>query len=133
MKLKVGLDLGSTAIKAVFVDSEEIIWAGVEATAPRQETIAQGLIEKGFRELGLSKDLKYGLASTGYGKNLYHSADLKLDELTANASGLFRLSAGQAREAVNIGGQDIKVLKLSPEGKLVDFRMNDKCAAGTGR
>ncbi|MDR2301252.1 MAG: acyl-CoA dehydratase activase [Deltaproteobacteria bacterium] len=133
MNLKVGLDLGSTAIKAAFVDSLETIWTGVEPTAPGQETIALALIEKGFRELGLSKDENYQVASTGYGKNLYRSADLKLDELTANASGLFRLSGGKAREAVNIGGQDIKVLKLASDGKLVDFRMNDKCAAGTGR
>ncbi|MDR1676789.1 MAG: acyl-CoA dehydratase activase [Deltaproteobacteria bacterium] len=133
MNLKVGLDLGSTAIKVVFVQGQEMIWAGQTATAPQQETIALSLIEKGFRELNLSADQKYTVASTGYGKNLYRTADLKLDELSANARGLYKLSQKEARAAVNIGGQDIKVLKLSPEGKILDFRMNDKCAAGTGR
>ncbi|MDR2366618.1 MAG: acyl-CoA dehydratase activase [Deltaproteobacteria bacterium] len=133
MNLKVGLDLGSAAIKAAFVDSGEMIWTGVTATAPGQEAIALNLIGQGLRELGLPPSQTYPVASTGYGKNLYAPTDLKLDELTANAAGLFRLSDGQARAAINIGGQDIKALKLSPAGKLVDFRMNDKCAAGTGR
>ncbi|MDR0621151.1 MAG: acyl-CoA dehydratase activase [Deltaproteobacteria bacterium] len=133
MNLKVGLDLGSSAIKAVFVDSGEMVWTGVAVTAPRQESIALALMESGFREIGLPAGAKPAVASTGYGKNLYLTADLLLDELTANATGLFRLSQGQARAAVNIGGQDIKVLKLSPDGKLADFKMNDKCAAGTGR
>jgi predicted CoA-substrate-specific enzyme activase len=133
MDLRVGLDLGSTAIKVVFVDSQDMIWSARAATAPHQETIAHGLIEKGFKELGLETTQKYSIASTGYGKNLYRSADLKLDELTANAKGLFKLSQGQARMGINIGGQDIKVLKLSEDGRVLDFRMNDKCAAGTGR
>jgi predicted CoA-substrate-specific enzyme activase len=133
MDLKVGLDLGSTAIKAAFVDSGEKIWSGATATAPQQESIALALIGQGFKELGLPADLKYQVASTGYGKNLYQNSDLKLDELSANAKGLFRLSQGQARAAVNIGGQDIKVLRLGEDGRILDFKMNDKCAAGTGR
>jgi predicted CoA-substrate-specific enzyme activase len=73
------------------------------------------------------------LASTGYGKSLYKKADIKLDELSANARGLFLFSEGDARSAINIGGQDLKILKLSESGEVTDFRMNDKCAAGTGR
>ncbi|MDR1310036.1 MAG: acyl-CoA dehydratase activase [Deltaproteobacteria bacterium] len=133
MDLRVGLDLGSTAIKAVFAESGEMIWRGRAATAPRQEAIGLDLIGRGLRELGLGQGQKYGLASTGYGKNLFQAADLRLDELSANARGLFRLSRGQARAAINIGGQDLKAMRLSDEGRVADFRMNDKCAAGTGR
>ncbi|MDR2353696.1 MAG: acyl-CoA dehydratase activase [Deltaproteobacteria bacterium] len=134
MDYKIGLDLGSTAIKAVIVaDKGEILWRGKIPTAPDQEVLADSLIERGKEELGLDPLAKFGLASTGYGKSLYKKADLKLDELRANARGLFQLSGGEARSLINIGGQDLKVMRLSDKGEVTDFRMNDKCAAGTGR
>jgi predicted CoA-substrate-specific enzyme activase len=55
------------------------------------------------------------------------------DEISANAAGLFHLSGGQARTVINIGGQDLKVMNLDERGRVIDFKMNDKCAAGTGR
>jgi predicted CoA-substrate-specific enzyme activase len=84
-------------------------------------------------ELGLPPGLSLPKASTGYGKSLYKKADLLLDELSANARGLHLVSGGEARRAINIGGQDLKTLRLSESGEVTDFRMNDKCAAGTGR
>jgi predicted CoA-substrate-specific enzyme activase len=81
----------------------------------------------------LAPDQNYSLASTGYGKNLYQGSDLTLDELSANARGLFSLSQGSARTIINIGGQDMKIIRLSDMGHVLDFRMNDNCAAGTGR
>ncbi|MDR2350641.1 MAG: acyl-CoA dehydratase activase [Deltaproteobacteria bacterium] len=129
----IGLDLGSTAIKAVIVNDGEIIWRGKTPTAPDQEVLANDLIGAGLRELGLPADAKYPVASTGYGKSLYKAADLRTDELSANARGLFKLSDGMARSLINIGGQDLKTIKLSETGEVSDFRMNDKCAAGTGR
>jgi predicted CoA-substrate-specific enzyme activase len=133
MGYSIGLDLGSTAIKAVIVEGQEILWKGAVPTAPDQEVLASGLIEKGRGELGLSPSWSFKLASTGYGKSLFRKADLKLDELSANARGLFRLSGGEARSLINIGGQDLKTIRLSDRGEVSDFRMNDKCAAGTGR
>jgi len=133
MRLNIGLDLGSTAIKAVFVDGEIPIWHGIAATAPGQEALAQRLIKEGCRDLGLADGLRFGLASTGYGRNLFQAADLKVDEISANALGAFKSSSGAARIILNIGGQDLKVLRLSETGQVVDFKMNDKCAAGTGR
>jgi predicted CoA-substrate-specific enzyme activase len=133
MDYKIGIDLGSTAIKAVIVEGGEIVWRGAVPTAPDQETLADGLIKAGRKELGLPEDAKYPLASTGYGKSLYKGADLRLDELSANAKGLHALSGGEARSLINIGGQDLKTIRLSESGEVADFRMNDKCAAGTGR
>jgi len=131
--MKIGLDLGSTAIKAVFVDGEDLVWRGLAPTTPGQEAIAARLIEEGRRALGLSNGTGVGLASTGYGRNLFPDAYLKVDEISANALGLFHLSHGQARTVINIGGQDVKVIFLNEKGRVVDFKMNDKCAAGTGR
>ncbi|MDR2612709.1 MAG: acyl-CoA dehydratase activase [Deltaproteobacteria bacterium] len=130
---RVGLDLGSTAIKAVITEGEAILWTGAVPTVPDQEALAFELVEKGRVELGLPDSWSFRVASTGYGKSLCRKADLRLDELSANARGLFRLSGGEARSAVNIGGQDLKTIRLSERGEVTDFRMNDKCAAGTGR
>jgi predicted CoA-substrate-specific enzyme activase len=130
--LRIGLDLGSTAVKAVIVDGVEALWRGRTPTVPDQEEVAAALIERGLQELGL-QGRQRRTASTGYGKNLYQAADLRLDELSANARGLHQLSRGQARVLINVGGQDLKAARLSATGQVLDFRMNDKCAAGTGR
>ena len=133
MNLKIGLDLGSAAIKAVFVDGEDLVWRGLAPTAPGQEAIAARLIEEGQRALGRKTGSGEGLASTGYGRNLYQAADVTVDEISAGALGAFKRSGGEARAVLNIGGQDIKSLRLSETGRVLDFKMNDKCAAGTGR
>ena len=133
MDLRIGLDLGSTAIKMVMLDNEEIICRRHVPTAPGQEARARQLIEDSLAEMGLSDAPVSGIASTGYGKKLFADASVNIDEISANAMGLFKLSGCEARTIINIGGQDLKVLTLSDNGKVIDFKMNDKCAAGTGR
>jgi len=133
LNLKIGVDLGSTFIKVVFTDNEEMIWHGLIATAPGQENLAASLIEEGRKKLGLPDAVNAGVASTGYGRALYHAADLKVDEISAGALGAFKRSKGAARNVLNIGGQDLKAMRLSETGRVLDFKMNDKCAAGTGR
>jgi predicted CoA-substrate-specific enzyme activase len=133
MNLKIGLDMGSTFIKAAFVDSEELIWRGLASTAPGQDILAARLIEDGRKALGLPDGFGFIAASTGYGRNLFRAADLKVDEITAGAIGAFKRSGGKARNVLNIGGQDMKASRLSERGQVTDFKMNDKCAAGTGR
>ena len=133
MSFHVGLDLGSTAIKAVFAIGEKIVWHGKAATAPGQKFLSEQLIAQGLKELAAGPEQIKAIAATGYGKKLFNEANKSIDEISANALGLFKLSGGQARCLVNIGGQDLKVLYLSAAGKVIDFKMNDKCAAGTGR
>jgi predicted CoA-substrate-specific enzyme activase len=133
LKVKVGVDLGSTVIKLVLSDGEKALWRGQTATAPGQEKLAQGLLRQGLSELGLDEGAVGRVAATGYGKGLCGLAEARVDEITANAAGAFRLSQGQARRVVNIGGQDVKVIRLDDKGRVADFKMNDKCAAGTGR
>jgi len=131
--LDVGLDLGSAAIKVVFAEDGRILWRGLASTAPGQAGIVQKLIEDGLARLGLERELPMKIISTGYGKKLFERADRNVDEITANALGAFRLSEGKARTVINIGGQDLKIMTLNDKGRVVDFKMNDKCAAGTGR
>nr|NJM04414.1 hypothetical protein [Desulfobacula sp.] len=83
--------------------------------------------------IGRTPDALAAAAFTGYGKGLVNGAGKIIDEVSANALGAFLLSKGKARTVINIGGQDVKVIRLSATGRLLDFKMNDKCAAGTGR
>lgn len=132
-ELNVGLDLGSTAIKIVFVEDNQIVWHKALPTVPGQEVIANGLVQDGLSALNRTQDRVAGVAVTGYGKTLYSSAQKNMDELTANALGAFRLNGQRACTVINIGGQDVKIIRVNAAGKLADFKMNDKCAAGTGR
>lgn len=133
MRYRIGIDLGSTAIKLVILKDEEIAWKKAIPTAPGQEVLAKSLIQEGLEALGLTEEDIDGIAATGYGKNLISGADSVIDEVSANALGAFLLSKQQVGTIINIGGQDLKIITLSDEGKLEDFKMNDKCAAGTGR
>jgi len=132
MNLCIGADLGSTAIKVVINSGETSLWRGVAQTVPNQERVVRNLIDEGLAAIG-ANGAEYQVAATGYGKKLLTGAQKNVNEISANALGLFRQSAGRAGVVINIGGQDSKVIRLAPDGRVLDFRMNDKCAAGTGR
>jgi predicted CoA-substrate-specific enzyme activase len=70
--------------------------------------------------------------ATGYGRKLIKEATRNVTEITCHAKGVFR-DLGRAGTLVDIGGQDSKVIQIGDDGRPVDFMMNDKCAAGTGR
>jgi predicted CoA-substrate-specific enzyme activase len=133
MGFTIGLDLGSTAIKMVLVNNYKIEWSRLVATAPGQEALAKDLVKDALDEKGLKEGDILNISATGYGKKLMSNISHTIDEISANANGLFRLSEGQCRTIINIGGQDLKVISLTDNGKVADFKMNDKCAAGTGR
>ena len=133
MEFKIGIDLGSTAIKAVIVKEPELIWKKTVPTAPGQEALALQLIAEGLADSSINRQDIVGISVTGYGKNLITQAHTVVDEVSANAWGVYLLSDKKARTVINIGGQDIKIIRISAAGKLSEFKMNDKCAAGTGR
>ena len=89
-------------------------------------------VEALFRETGKSwEDIAYTMA-TGYGRLTYNRADGQVSELSCHAAGTHYLLPN-VRTIIDIGGQDVKVLSIDENGKLLNFIMNDKCAAGTGR
>jgi predicted CoA-substrate-specific enzyme activase len=133
MGCRVGLDLGSTAIKAALAVDGELAWAESVPTAPGQDSLAGALLRRALADNGLREGDLEAVTATGYGQRLATGAGARIDEITANARGLHRLSGGRCRTIINIGGQDLKVISLAPDGSVEDFRMNDKCAAGTGR
>ena len=129
-----GLDVGSTASKCVIVDEQgEIVACGLHASGAG--TVGpRTCIEAAIAQVsGLdSLDDVTASCTTGYGRHLEAWADQQVSELSCHAKGAARLFPG-VRTVIDIGGQDAKVLSLSKDGKLVNFVMNDKCAAGTGR
>ena len=134
MDYYLGIDVGSTASKCVVVDaSGEIVARGLHPTGagtvgPRacvDEALAQ------VPELSSADDVASSCA-TGYGRHLEAWTTMQMSELSCHAKGAARLFEG-VRTVIDIGGQDAKVLSLDEGGRLVDFVMNDKCAAGTGR
>ncbi len=131
--MKIGVDVGSTSIKIVFVEADRIVWKKAVPTKPGQSALVEDLIEQGLNACSASKTDIEKTSVTGYGRNLIGADRHVVDEIWANAAGIQRLTCGRAGTLINIGGQDVKVIKLSETGRVLDFKMNDKCAAGTGR
>jgi len=125
----IGIDVGSATAKVVGVDAEgRLCWHLLELTHPRTE-------EQGQRLVGLAREQgSQGtpVVATGYGRKLVPGADKVVTEITCHARGVFA-RMGHGGTLIDIGGQDSKVVAIGPQGKVVNFVMNDKCAAGTGR
>lgn len=131
--ITMGFDLGSAAIKAVIVENGAPVWCGALPATASYVDSCELLFRQGLEERGLNEGELDGIAATGYGKGLFRRAGTSVNEIAANALGAFALSGGGIGSVINIGGQDVKIIKLWPDGSVADFRMNDKCAAGTGR
>ncbi len=136
MKYFVGIDIGSTAIKVALVDEDEkLIGHKISASGSMFYKYAKQSLADMLRELNIdAKDVVYTVA-TGYGRKLFKEADENISEITANAIGAMAAAKGECeiKTIINIGGQDSKAISLDSEGNVVNFAMNDRCAAGTGK
>ncbi|AKI97965.1 acyl-CoA dehydratase activase [Kosmotoga pacifica] len=131
--LFLGVDSGSTTTNLVVVNAEgKMVSWKVAPTGINGSVTARKLLDELFSELNITaNDISYCIA-TGYGRDIIDFADESITEITCHARGA-RALFPEARSIVDIGGQDSKVIRLDEEGNVVDFTMNDKCAAGTGR
>jgi (R)-2-hydroxyacyl-CoA dehydratese activating ATPase len=127
-----GLDAGSTTAKLVGVDAEgALAWHLLEPMDPHMEAQAERMLAEAAAQTGT--DLaSVPLVATGYGRDLISRAGRKVTEITCHGKGVFA-ALGHGGTLVDIGGQDSKVIVIGPKGRVLDFAMNDKCAAGTGR
>ncbi|AND83946.1 2-hydroxyglutaryl-CoA dehydratase [Clostridium tyrobutyricum] len=127
-----GVDIGSTASKGVIlrdgkhIVSSSTIPVGTGTSGPVR------VIKELFEKSQLSKDDIKRIVATGYGRMNFDYADKQVSELSCHAKGAYSIFPN-VRTIIDIGGQDAKVLKLNSRGRLMNFVMNDKCAAGTGR
>jgi predicted CoA-substrate-specific enzyme activase len=129
-----GIDAGSRAIKVVLIDAGtlEIVGRGLTDQGVEQDRLATSLFEQVLASNGAAGKDVGAIVATGYGRNAVSIADTTITEITCHAVGVHRL-VPQARTVIDIGGQDSKLVRLDGAGKVRDFAMNDRCAAGTGR
>ncbi len=124
------MDVGSTTWKAVVVDrAGAILDSLVEPADPLVEAQTERALGELRRRAGAAAELPVG--ATGYGRKRV-PAGRTLTEITCHARGAFARTR-RPGVLVDIGGQDTKVIRVGPAGEVLDFAMNDKCAAGTGR
>ncbi|TKB54702.1 acyl-CoA dehydratase activase [Ferrimonas aestuarii] len=130
--LTCGIDIGSRTIKGVLVkDGQLLDWAtGLSGATPQAN--AQQLFHTLLETNGLKSSALDRTLATGYGRNYFDDADKVSSEIICHSAGLTFLQP-QVRTIIDIGGQDSKVIKVAPSGKVLDFVMNDRCAAGTGK
>ncbi len=127
-----GLDIGSTMTKAVIVDADNQIQSVIKGpTGPEHRRLANEVMQNALTQARLELDTIAYIISTGYGRVNVPFADRQITELTCHTRGITSQFPG-VKTAIDIGGQDAKCMKING-GKMVDFAMNDKCAAGTGR
>jgi predicted CoA-substrate-specific enzyme activase len=127
-----GIDLGSTMTKVLIVnENDEVCASVIYHTGAEHRRLANRVMEEALKQAGLPFDEISYVIATGYGRINVPFADRQITELTCHARGVFSLLP-TVRLAIDIGGQDAKGLKII-NGKLTDFAMNDRCAAGTGR
>lgn len=130
--ITLGIDIGSATSKCVILrDGENILSSAVVSggigTDGAEKVKKAALAESGLR----AEDIQYSVV-TGYGRSIYTQADEQVSELSCHALGAHAVFP-QVRTIIDIGGQDVKVISLDAAGRMKDFLMNDKCAAGTGR
>ncbi len=129
-----GIDIGSLTAEAVVVDAGKIVGKEIISVLPNPVDSARKVMGVLLEKSGLDwKDLRYTV-STGYGREEIQRQGLaqeNLSEISCHGFGAHTLDPG-VRTIIDIGGQDAKVIKMDKEGRLDNFVMNDKCAAGTG-
>lgn len=127
-----GIDIGSTASKCVILKNGKDIVSDAIVNLGAGTKGTDRVIQAAMDKIHITLDDVEVIISTGYGRNSYEKAKKTMSELSCHAKG-GKYIFDEVRTIVDIGGQDIKVLKLSKNGQLMNFLMNDKCAAGTGR
>ena len=134
-KYYIGLDGGSTYIKAALLKGREVIDTQVRATGISNNETAAALVEEMIANAGISRDDVAYIMATGYSRKVLDVADDDISEITAHAYGV-RITAPEGYRPgmiVDIGGQDRKIIYLDANYNVKNFAMNDKCAAGTGK
>ena len=132
MRLTAGIDVGSTYTKTILADSQgHILARALEPTGFRLAEVAGSTFERALHEAGQRREQVAYVVATGYGRHQVPFADLHITDLTAAARGAAWLYP-RTRTILDVGGQTMKATRLGENASVRSFRLNDKCAAGTG-
>ncbi|OGP90768.1 MAG: 2-hydroxyglutaryl-CoA dehydratase [Deltaproteobacteria bacterium RBG_19FT_COMBO_43_11] len=128
-----GVDLGSLSCDAVLLDhSGKVLATSVVPTGARNRDAIARATQEVLKVAGISEREIKATVSTGYGRDRVEGRLSAVTEITCHARGVEALLPG-TQVLVDIGGQDSKAIRLDGKGRVLEFAMNDKCAAGTGR
>jgi len=127
-----GVDIGSATSKVVLLNGDEVVCHSLIATGAESANSARRVMDEALQRSNLSPDDIAYIVATGYGRVIVPFAQETITELTCHARGANWLFPS-ARTILDMGGQDCKAIRCDEEGRLENFAMNDKCAAGTGR
>ena len=127
-----GVDIGSNTAKAVLLEDGDILGTSLVMTGHNSRIAGRRALDLALREAGLEESDINGMIATGYGRMSADFTDERVTEITCHARGAHSRQP-EARTVIDLGGQDSKVIAIGETGKVIDFMMNDKCAAGTGR
>lgn len=130
--LTIGIDVGSITAKAAVVRDGVVISDKLILTGYNARHAGEQVFETIIDDLGITASSIEKIISTGYGRNSVTIADKAVTEITCHAKGAHHLNPA-VRSVIDIGGQDSKAIAVDETGSVIDFAMNDKCAAGTGR
>jgi predicted CoA-substrate-specific enzyme activase len=133
VKYFLGIDVGALTTNAVILDArEEIGGYGIVQTGANSTEAAEETLEKALVMANIDRGKIISTVATGYGRISVPFAQKKVTEISCHALGAHHLFP-DTETVIDIGGQDSKVIRVGEAGKVLDFTMNDKCAAGTGR
>jgi predicted CoA-substrate-specific enzyme activase len=133
MSYAAGVDVGSTQTKAIVINEQgaiigrSIIDTGANVVKAAEHAYLAALAQGGIEE----EEVGY-VVGTGYGRYKVTFGDTQITEISCHARGAVHMFPS-TRTVLDMGGQDTKAIRVKPNGEVVDFCMNDKCAAGTGR
>ncbi|MGB9750445.1 MAG: acyl-CoA dehydratase activase [Caldisericia bacterium] len=135
MSYFIGVDIGSVATKVVLIKNEsnvEYVVGKISPTGTNGNLVAQELIHNLLKEQNLDIKNIENILATGYGRISVSFTEFTKTEISCHAKGA-KFIFPKTKTIIDIGGQDSKAIKLGSNGNVLDFVMNDKCAAGTGR
>ena len=127
-----GMDIGSITAETVILQDNQMLSSSIVPTGANSRTAAERSLAEALKQASLRQEDLAAIVTTGYGRASFPSATKMITEITCHARGAFFVYP-ETRTVIDIGGQDSKVIRLDKQGRNVDFQMNDKCAAGTGR
>ncbi|MFO7710118.1 MAG: acyl-CoA dehydratase activase [Desulfobacterales bacterium] len=127
-----GIDIGSISAKAALFADNTVLATSVVLTGYNSQHAGRQAFDLVLRRAGLQPGAVARVVATGYGRNRIDFAHKAVTEITCHAAGAYFIDR-RTRTIIDIGGQDSKAIALDDSGKVRDFAMNDKCAAGTGR
>ncbi len=132
MAVTAGVDIGSTTSKALLLKGDDILVSVIGQSSTNPAKTAREVYDRCLTEAGIKEEDVDYVVGTGYGRAKVPFAHTNVSEISCHGKGAhFFLT--DVRTVVDIGGQDTKAIMVDDKGNLLDFAMNDKCAAGTGR